>query len=163
MVSLITDKVNNNDGGWFKKFTKTRKKMEQFLVDNKSLIGIILQNMSRLQRVPKMRDLFAFLVDEIDAGRGLTPESAIGHLGLRGRIIDVTGAPVTTYFSDETKSAAFIEQALKQALKCGVCGGLLHPSKSISYDHKMRVAEGGDGRLENAQLLHPFCNSGVKG
>ena len=36
--------------------------MEKFLIDNKSLIGILLQKMGKGNRVSKMRDLFSFLV-----------------------------------------------------------------------------------------------------
>lgn len=162
MGSLITDKVNNSDDGWFKKFTKARKKLEQFLVDNKSLVSILPQNMSRAQRVPKMRDFFAFLITEINGGKTPSPEDVIAHLGIKGQFLNVTGGEAATRFSDDTKSMVFIQQALASALRCRICGGLLDPSKSISYDHETRVRNGGDGRPENAQLVHPFCNTGVK-
>ena len=65
MVATIQDTIRNNNSGFFKEFTKARRRLEQFLVDNKSLIGIILQNLSKGQRVPKMRDLFVYLVCEL--------------------------------------------------------------------------------------------------
>jgi Protein of unknown function DUF262 len=162
MASLITDKVNNGDDGWFKKFTKVRKELEQFLVDNKSLVSILPQNMSRAQRVPKMRDFFAFLVSEITGGKVPTPERVILHLGIKGQFLNVTDGEAATRFSDDTKSLVFIQQALASALRCKICGGLLDPLKSVSYDHEMRIRNGGDGRPENVQLVHPFCNTGAK-
>jgi hypothetical protein len=63
LTAVIQDKLRNNDAGFFKDFTIARQRLEQFLVDNKSLIGIILQNLSKGQRVPRMKELFDFLVD----------------------------------------------------------------------------------------------------
>lgn len=40
MVSLISEKIRNNDDHWFKKFTLARSRVETFLIENKSLIGI---------------------------------------------------------------------------------------------------------------------------
>ena len=80
MASLIAEKLRNNDDGYFKKFTYSRKNLEKFLMDNKSLIGILLQNMGKGNRVSKMRDLFAFLISK-SAARLVTPEDAIAHLG----------------------------------------------------------------------------------
>ena len=36
---LVTEKIRNNDSGFFKKFTCARQALESFLVENKSLIG----------------------------------------------------------------------------------------------------------------------------
>lgn len=164
MASLIADKVNNNDDGWFKKFTSARRELEKFLMDNKSLIGLLLQNMSRAQRLSKTRDLFAYLVREINGGTVPPPEAVINHLGIKGQFLNVSGVSdtATTRFSDDAKSMAFIRQALDKALRCKICDGLLDPAKSVSYDHQIRVREGGDGSPDNAQLVHPFCNTGVK-
>ena len=162
MATLITDKVKNNDGKFFQKFTKARKEIESFLMANKSLIGILLQNLGKNMRVPKMRDLLEFLVNEVNLGNTLTPEGAIKHLGLRGRIIDVVGVQTSPHVSDETKSTVLVRQALDAALVCPICKGKLDPKKSVSYDHIVRVRDGGSGSSENVQLVHPFCNSGVK-
>lgn len=163
MISLVAEHIRNNDSGWFRKFTKARSQLERFLIDNKSLIGILLQNMSKAQRIPKMRDLFAYLIREAYSGSALSPESAIAHLGLRGRIIDVVVPQMNSQISDDTKSMIFIRQALDAALKCPVCGGLLDPSKSVSYDHITPKCKGGTGDQENTQLAHPYCNTAMKG
>jgi hypothetical protein len=163
MTLLIATQVRNNNEGFFRKFTKARSNLEKFLTENKSLIGILLQNMNRHQRVSKMRDLLAYIIDQCDAGNVVTVEGAIAHLGLRGRIIDVVGSKVTPQFSDETKSMIFINKALQAALVCPICGGKLDPNKSVSYDHVQRVADGGLGEPENGDLVHPYCNTGIKG
>jgi hypothetical protein len=162
MTALITEKLRNNDSSWFKIFTNVRHKIEQFLINNKSTIGLVLQNMSRSQRISKMRDLFDFLVSEAAKGEGLEIEKAIAHMGLRGRILDVNSTQLTPHISDETKSMIFIQNAITKALRCPICDGLLDPSKSVSYDHILPVREGGSGHIANTQLVHPYCNSGYK-
>jgi hypothetical protein len=162
MASLIAEKLRNNDDMYFKKFTYARKSMEKFLVDNKSLIGILLQNMGKGNRISKMRDLFAYLVAESNDEKTVSPEEAITHLGLRGRIIDVNTTYGPTRFSDDDKSQIFIAKALSSALTCTVCGGKLDPNKSVSYDHITRVRDGGMGHPSNGDLVHPYCNTGIK-
>ena len=162
MVALITEKLRNNDDGWFKKFTKARSSVEAFLIENKSLVGIILQTLNKAQRTPKMRDLFAFLVSQTIAGKSLVPEDVIGHLGLSVRTYDVTVNTRSSTFSDDTKSKIYYREAIKSALKCPVCDGLLDPGKSVSYDHKTRVRNCGLGSEQNGQMAHPYCNTGVK-
>ena len=63
---------------------------------------------------------------------------------------------------DDTKSATFINTALKSAIKCPVCDGYLDSKKSISYDHIKPKREGGLGSIDNCQLAHPYCNQSVK-
>lgn len=163
IAALIGEKLRNNDDSFFKKFTKARSALETFLIENKSLIGILLQNMGKSNRVANMRGLFQFLVTEFANGHVVKPEHAIAHLGLRGRFIDVKAQTAASRFSDDARSTMYINKALKNALKCPECNGLLDPKKSISYDHRTRVREGGSGDPENGDLYHPYCNTGIKG
>ena len=64
-------------------------------------------------------------------------------------------------FDPETKSAAFLRDALENALRCKICNGLIHRN-SITIDHIERKSEGGIGEVKNAQLAHPYCNTTVK-
>lgn len=162
MVDLIARKVNNNDSTFFKKFTSARSGVESFLINNKSLIGIILQNTNRKVRVSKMRDMFEFLISEISGGLAVTPESVMSALGARGRVFDLTIGTTSEKFSDDTKSEIFLSGALRTASRCPECAGLLYPLKSASYDHVLRVREGGVGEAENGQIMHPYCNSAMK-
>jgi hypothetical protein len=131
-------------------------------MENKSLIGILLQNMNKNQRVAKMKDLLSYVVGENNPGNKVTVEGAIAHLGLRGRIIDVVGSKLAPQFSDETKSMIFINKALNAALICPIYNGKLNPNKSVSYDHIQRVSEGGLGEPDNGDLVHPYCNTEIK-
>ena len=162
MSMLITERIRNNDSQFFRRFTRSRAALEKFLIDNKSLIGILVQNMGKSKRVPNLRDLLAFVVSESESKRDITPESVIGHLGLHGRIIDVVSAKTSSSFSNDTKSKIFISKALENTIECPICGGKLDPRKSVSYDHVVRVRDGGLGEASNGQLVHPYCNSGIK-
>jgi HNH endonuclease len=159
MTTLVADKLRNNDQVFFRRFTNAREKIESFLIQNKSLITLALTNLSKAQRTSKMRDLFMFLVSEVHSGKELTAESAIANMGLRGRILDVNTPQSSPYISDDTKTMAFMQQAMQKALPCPLCKGLLDPAKSVSYDHITPVRDGGNGDLTNTQLVHPYCNS----
>jgi hypothetical protein len=65
MTLLITERIRNNDDNFFRKFTVARKELEGFLMDNKSLIGILLQNVNKNQRVAKMKDLLSYVISEV--------------------------------------------------------------------------------------------------
>ena len=70
-----------------------------------------------------------------------------------------TGGP---FISDDTKTFVYVKQAIENALRCPICDGLLDPGKSVSYDHKVRLREGGTGSQSNVQMAHPYCNTGYK-
>lgn len=162
MTAIITEKIRNNDSGWFKKFTLARSKIEHFLIEHKSLLGVVLQNLGKQARVPRMREMFEYLVEEGNSGRTLSPADLIKHLGMTGRVYDVIGVPRSSTFSDETKSQIAYHTQIKQTPKCPICDGLLDIAKSVSYDHIQRVREGGLGHAENGQMVHPYCNTGMK-
>ncbi|MBA2848246.1 hypothetical protein HNQ76_000592 [Thermosulfuriphilus ammonigenes] len=64
-------------------------------------------------------------------------------------------------FDNYKKSLVYIKEAIDNAPKCKICGGLIHRN-AISIDHIQRKQDGGKATIENAQITHPFCNTGVK-
>jgi hypothetical protein len=162
ITALVQDKLRNNDGRFFRAFTKARPRIEHFLIEHKSLIGIVLQNLSRGQRVPKIKELFEILASELQDANSLKVEDVIAKLGVRGRILDATFSQLSPQISDDTKSMLYVRQAIANALTCPVCGGILDPTKSVSYDHIVPVRDGGTGDLSNTQMAHPYCNTGYK-
>jgi hypothetical protein len=163
MCALVAERLKDNDGGWFKKFTKARKAMEDFLIANKSVIGIVLQNLGKKTRIPRMREMFRYLVDECSEGRIPDAKSVFSHVGLSGQIINLTATPRAVNFSDEIKSQIYYRQAIEKAQTCPICHGLLDTAKSVSYDHITPVRDGGLGTASNGQMVHPSCNSAMKG
>jgi hypothetical protein len=162
MAAVVTEKIRNNDNGWFRKFTLARKELEKFLIDHKSFIGIVLQNLNRKSRILKMRDLFDFLVAEANAGRSLEPGAVAKRLGLSGKVYDLTMQPTSANFSDDAKSQIAFRTQIGIIPRCPICGGCLDVSKSVSYDHIQRVQDGGLGHADNGQLVHHYCNTGMK-
>ncbi|MFZ2468417.1 MAG: DUF262 domain-containing protein [Parvibaculum sedimenti] len=163
MCALVAERLRNNDDNWFRKFTKARKGIETFLIANKSVIGIVLQNLGKKTRIPRMQQMFRFLVEECSKGEAPDTQTVFSHIGLRGKIYDVTAIPRTVTFSDDTKSQIYYRTAIETAQKCPICSGLIDVTKSVSYDHITRVRDGGLGAAENGQMVHPYCNTAMKG
>jgi len=124
---------------------------------------MLIVNLSKAQRISKMKDLIEFLVRELRTpGATVTIEQAIATLGLTGRIVDVRAVTTSPDISDDTKAAVYFREALPKALHCSICSGVLDPNKFVTYDHIERVREGGTGDVNNIQMAHPYCNSGYK-
>jgi Protein of unknown function DUF262/HNH endonuclease len=162
MCTLIAKKLRNNDDEWFKKFTRGRSGLENFLIENKSLLGIVLQNLGKKTRIPKMMEMFEFVAQRCAQGDTPVVDEVFSHLGLSGRILDLKAKSNSKDISDNTKSQAFYRDAILKELKCPICSGFMNVAKSVSYDHVLPVREGGLGNLDNVQLVHPFCNTAMK-
>lgn len=165
IAQLFAEKLVNNDGNFFRKFTIARRGMEPFLIAHKRLFALIAQQTRSSRRHEIIAKLFDYMVSEFSAGRTVSKESLVLEAGLRVDVVvsDENNALEAVRFSDETKSAAYIRDALSTALRCPECGGFIDPGKSVSYDHKIRISEGGSGADSNCQLMHPYCNQAVKG
>ena len=159
MAALIADKLKNNDDLWFRKFTDARKLVEKFLIDHKSMIGILLQNLGRAQRVPKMQQMFDYLTEVGARGEEIDPPGLLEELGVRGRVYELTAVRSGSRFSDDSKSEILYRARMENAQLCPLCGGLLDIDKSVSYDHIKPVRDGGTGEPDNGRLVHPYCNS----
>jgi hypothetical protein len=162
MVRLITEKLRNNDPTFFKKFTRVRAKLEKYLIDNKSLITQAFANVNRDARVVRVHALLDELIKRLDRNEKISTSKLFGSIGLSGRILDVRNITTKAKVSETTKAAVAIATGLKNATKCPICGGLLYPKKSVSYDHKVRARNKGRGNIENVQMTHPYCNTGYK-
>ncbi len=163
MCAAIAEKLANNNSGWFKTFTIARPHIEKFLLEHKSVIGIVLQNLGKKTRTPRMKDMVEYLVTEGSKGRCPELTDVLKHIGIKGRVYDITAAQPPVHFTDEVKSQILIRTGIKKLDPCPICQGYLDPNKSVSYDHITRVSEGGLGTAENGQMVHPYCNSGMKG
>ena len=162
VASLITQRLRCGDSAFFRKFSIARRKIEDFLIANKSLIGILLQNLAKASRVPKMRDMLKFLVEQYSAGVDVKVEDVLTFLGAKSRVFDITTSNTGAQFSSDTKAAIFIRQAITSAPRCPICSGLLFARKSVSFDHIKPRREGGSDSPENGQMTHPYCNSAIK-
>lgn len=159
---IIKQKLLNNDPNFFKTFTACRQTLEKVLVDKKSIIATILQKCVSKNRVETFSQLIDGLVSHINNGDEITNELIITLSGLAGKFFDGVEISDRVDFSTNVKSEAFIRKALLSAVRCPICNGYIDPSKSISYDHKTRKRDGGDGSVDNCDLTHPYCNQSIK-
>lgn len=161
-VALIAAKIANNDKTFFKKFTKTRSQLESILITQKDLIATILQRTSSNGRTSRYTKLLSKVIDQLASQKDVTDEDIVSFADFDGKILVGITNETTKSFSDDAKSLAFIKTALATAIKCPICQGYLDTEKSMSYDHILRVREGGTGSSSNVQLTHPYCNQSVK-
>jgi Protein of unknown function DUF262/HNH endonuclease len=162
ITALILDFESRD---FYKKFISIRSVFEDLLLKSEYLV----QQIVRKYRVAL--DGYIFIKDFY----GMCIENLLLNKSIDETLSLVTQNPKFSYlkhniiseeqlnseFSRETKSGAFIREALKSAVKCKICGGYLHVN-SISIDHIIRKEDGGLGSIDNAQLTHPYCNSAIK-
>jgi hypothetical protein len=152
--------------GGFKAFTSIRSKFEEFMLKYKMLpLQVVYKYGSGTKGYQPLKELFAFIISSLLAGKSeteildvLSKEPKFSYLKPHETI---EPSSVGVDFSTETKSAAFLRDALQEPLRCSICGGLIHYN-SISLDHIQRKQDGGLGTVQNAKLTHPFCNTTVK-
>ncbi|MHB8085458.1 MAG: HNH endonuclease family protein [Dehalococcoidia bacterium] len=163
MVSLMKELDENNQ---LRDFTSARRKFEDFLLLYKILpLQVVYKYGSGMKGYLPTQALFAYVLknfingkDENQIVANLVKDKRFSYLQPQ----DVSGAESQpSNFSSETKSAVFLRDALKDPLRCAICGGLIH-FNSISIDHIQRRQDGGLGTVDNAQLTHPYCNTTIK-
>lgn len=154
--------------GELNKFIKIRRAFEEFLVAHKEAFTLIVKRQGAGHR--SRPALEAFLESAI---QGLfndkTDPEIIEAMSADNRFsFFATQAPIRApgeksgrNFSRAVKSATFVSELVQNGVRCGICGGLLHRN-SIHADHVTRKNDGGDASPANAQLSHPYCNSGFK-
>lgn len=161
-MTLVGQKLANNDKLFFQKFTDVRAKMEDILINHKELLALIIQKNISTKRVQKYADFLNSLINALLQGEAPSEADMVRMAGLEGKILVGQSTLETKSFSEDAKSQAFIKLALKNSMKCPICGGYMDVEKSVSYDHVLRAREGGGGSWENCALTHPFCNQSVK-
>ncbi|GGO70829.1 GmrSD restriction endonuclease domain-containing protein [Bowmanella pacifica] len=147
-------------------FTKYRKEFEDTIVRSDLVIQQIVRKARQANKavIPLVKFFHAILdklslqTNTADVLDELSKSQEFSYINLDEVSQSNTSS---TSFSKATKSAAFISEALNNASRCKICGGILH-QKSISIDHRVRKADGGDSSIDNAQLSHPYCNSTYK-
>lgn len=164
IVALIMEFGNS---GLADKFIKAREKFEQVLINFDYMIQqIVRKYRGALNSYPYLKEFFLKIIDllqekNIEAAiLEISQDSQFSYL-LVDKSENQKNKTEDSNFSPGIKSQIFIKEAVKNALKCKICGGYIHKN-SITIDHKKRKADGGNGTIENAQLSHPYCNTTFK-
>lgn len=163
MVKLIVDIERRRKLAWF---AQLRGRFEGFLLTNRTLTNQIIRKFGT--KDSGSRHLLAFyqtLLSKIESGTDDGQILAALKEDPNYSFLQPDETPYAgvrpTRFSKEVKSGVVIGKLLKTALKCVQCGGFV-PAQAISVDHKVRRRDGGRGGADNAQVMHPYCNTGLK-
>jgi hypothetical protein len=151
--------------GSLRDFTRVRRVFEDFLLRHRVLVNqVTIKYGSGAKGYVRLSQLLLWLVDQFVAS--VDEDSVIAAMAknpdfsfLQPGETDVS--EVGSEFGTDAKSAIFLRDALKEPLRCGICGGLIHRN-AISIDHVVRKSEGGKGEPDNGQLTHPYCNTTIK-
>lgn len=161
-VQLIGSKLSNNDNQFFQIFTSVRNELENALIKNKDVVATILQRTISTKRPTVYGNLLDTMILNLRKGQDITEQSLINSSGMSGKLLIGSPEYRSKKFNNNQKSEAFIHVALKSAIKCPICNGYLDPDKSVSYDHVIRLRDGGGAGMQNCQLTHPYCNQSIK-
>lgn len=161
-VALLLELEANNG---FREFTRVRRAFEEFLLNHRILVNqVTVKYGSGPKGFSRLKELFVFVLDGLGAGN--TPEQIVEAMKIHAEFSFLQPAETMVWehgkdFGTDAKSAVFLRDALRDPLRCGICGGLVHRN-AISIDHIVRRQDGGLGEPENGQLTHPYCNTTVK-
>jgi len=161
-IMLIARHLSNNNRNFFKNFSSIRSRLERLMIEHKDLIAMIIQKPGSNLRAQKYSLFLDSLISELQKDHIIDELKLISLSGLEGRIISGDFKKTSQKINDEQKSKVFITSALKSAITCPICNGYIDSVKSVSYDHIIRVRDGGNGSAENCQLTHPYCNQSIK-
>ena len=125
----------------FREFINVREDFEQLLLKYDYLIQEV--NRKYRQAITSylhIKDFYIECIKELSSGKSIdesileiTANQKFSYLKLDSMRDEVTSAN----FSSERKSAVYIREALKNAVRCSICNGLIGQS-SITIDHTLR-------------------------
>ena len=158
-----------SDENRLREFTKCRHEIEEYLFSNKIYISLTVTKLgSGARSLNRLSGLYWKVFRGFVSGddgdtisNKLYEDPDFGYL-LQAR----TPSPRTTIgktgrMSGSTKSAVGLKEGYANVNRCAICGAAVH-FRSSTVDHITRKSEGGGADLANAQIAHPYCNSGYK-
>jgi hypothetical protein len=152
----------------FDRFCDVRERFERFLMIHKEAFTLLVKSQGSGPRSRPAIEAFLERTletlweegDDEKVVQKVASDTRFGFL-MSPQPVRGEGTSARTSFSSSVKSAAYMQNLLSSGVRCGICGGLVHRN-SISSDHVQRRADGGNNSANNAQLAHPYCNSGYK-
>jgi hypothetical protein len=150
-----------------KLFINNRKEFETFIFENDNVIQKIIDTYRRgLESAKHISEYYFDILDALN--QNIDKDNVLNALSKKDKykklVLSIPNSEyeiISSTFSTSSKSEVFIREAVKNATRCSICGGLLH-NRSISIDHVLRKRDGGLGGADNGSLAHPYCNTGVK-
>jgi hypothetical protein len=147
-------------------YSKGRERLEEIILNYDDLPRqIVRKYRTSSAGAPHVVDFYMQAIDLLN--NGLDIEKVISEIISSPKFNYLTIKPealedaMSKDFDSEGKSEVFLNEALKNSIKCKICNGYLH-TNSISIDHIVRKQDGGVAKSENGQVSHPYCNTGFK-
>lgn len=153
----------------FNDFTKCRGAFEDYLFENKTFISLTVTKLGSGSRsLGRLSTLFWRVFEGFSSGhsseeisKGLFDDPDFVHLVQAKTPPPRTTRGKTGKMSGATKSAVAMRQGYSNANRCAICRGAVH-FRSSTIDHIIRRQDGGAADMQNGQITHPYCNTGVK-
>ena len=148
------------------KFIAVRGGLETFLIGNRPIMNQVIRKYGTKESGKKyvkqiLYDIVALLQGGTKLGQiAVKLKENAAYSYLQPEESPYTGV-VPTRFSTQVESGLVVQELLGNAQRCPICNGFV-PAQAISIDHKKRVIDGGKATASNAQITHPYCNTGFK-
>jgi hypothetical protein len=165
VAAFVRSLVNR---GQLEKFKRVRSRMEDFLLLHKEFVTLVIKKTGAGRRSHgRLVRYLDLLLSQFDQGKsGDEVMASLAHDPEFAFLAAISATPqardegdnASGRFSKTTKSASFVDSAIKGAVRCGICGALVHRN-SMQVDHINPVRDGGLGDIGNARITHPYCNS----
>lgn len=147
-------------------FIECRKVFEDFLIDHRSLLNQLVRKYgTKDSGAAHLGDFYRLIMKMIMEKK--SPEDIVTDL-VKSPDYNYLQPAESPYesgaskrFSSKMKPGLIIKELLGRAPRCPVCNGIV-PTQAISVDHKKRLQDGGLCDPDNAQITHPYCNTGYK-
>ena len=150
-----------------KKFQAVRANFEDYLVDHKEAVALIVHKFGTGNRsIAWLRKYYEFIFEKLNDGQ--TADQIMTALaGEKETFAFLTLPPPPPVpktsgkamnFTTSVKTAAYFAQALASGVRCNICGARIHKN-SMHIDHEVPKKDGGHAGLTNAKVTHPWCDS----
>lgn len=155
---LFVKRLYENDK--LKLFTKNREKFENFIYKYDYVIDQINRNArSSKKSATIISNLYFDFLDMLENDK--SEDDILSSIISKSPSVTLTNDLSENLSHSKLKNATYISAALSSVLKCPICGGAIH-TNSTSLDHIERKRDGGVNSVANAQITHPYCNTGFK-
>jgi hypothetical protein len=146
-------------------FIKTRGAFESFLVANRVIVQQVIRKFGTKDSGKKQVRAF-YEAALAHLSRGGSQDTVVDALRTEASFSylqpgETFGGKAGARFSAPVRSGVVLQELLGHAPRCPICNGYV-PRQAITVDHIERREDGGTSAADNAQVVHPYCNTGYK-
>ncbi|MGA3172444.1 MAG: DUF262 domain-containing protein [Chthoniobacteraceae bacterium] len=147
------------------KFISVRQKLEQYLIFNRALVAQVIRKFgTKTSGYVHVTEFYSKLIDHLLAGVATENLTEAIRAETLFKFLQPEESPYEAapkQFSSAMKAGIVMRTLLLKELVCPICHGKI-PPQCLNLDHIERREDGGMATVENAQITHPYCNTGIK-